>query len=83
MTNKNNNYTETYKFYRIIDTKKKKIIYQAKMLFDKITHYGETEIILHNNIHENYSVFNIYSNIWTIYKDRSIESYKCNKKKAP
>jgi len=81
--NSHENFSENYKFYRIIDTKKKKIVHQTEILFDKITHYGETEIIFHNNIHDNYSVFNLYSNIWTIYKDRSITIYSCNKKKAP
>ena len=81
--NSNGDFSENYKFYRIIDTKKKKIVHQDEILFDKITHYGETEIIFHNNIHDNYSVFNLYSNTWTMYKDRSINIYTCNKKKAP
>ena len=81
--NSDENFTENYKFYRIIDTKKKKLVHQAEILFDKITHFGQTEIIFHNNIHDNYSVFNLSSNIWTIYKDRSISNYTCNKKKAP
>ena len=83
VSNNNKNFSENHKFYRIIDTKTKKLTYQSEMLFDKITHYGETEIIFHNNIHDNYSVFNLYSNNWTIYKNRSISIYNCNKKKAP
>ena len=82
ITNNSNSFNSTTKFYRIIDINKKKIIYQSGITFDKIWHFNETEIILHNNIYENYSVLNLSTFVWTIYKDRKILIYYCNKKKA-
>ena len=81
--NNSNNFNEISKFYRIIDVERKKIIYQSGITFDKIKHFNQTEIIMHNNIYENYSVLNLSSYVWTIYKRRKILNYNCNKKKAP
>ena len=78
-----NTFNEISKFYRIIDLERKKIIYQSGITFDEIKHFNQTEIIIDNNIYENYSVFNLSSNVWTIYKKRKILNYNCNKKKAP
>tara|TARA_B100000989_G_scaffold288567_1_gene259405 strand:+ start:462 stop:818 length:357 start_codon:yes stop_codon:yes gene_type:complete len=83
VVDKPNSFYAISNFYRIIDLKKKKIIYQSGMTFDKITHFNETEIIMLNYIYENYSVFNLNSKTWTIFKKRKILNYICNKKKAP
>ena len=81
--NKANAFNIISKFYKIIDANKKEIIYQSGITFDKIKHFNETEIIMYNSIYENYSVLNLSSYEWTIYKKRKILIYYCNKKKAP
>ena len=40
------------KFYKIIDVNKKEIIYQSGIIYDKIKHFNETEIIMYNSIYE-------------------------------
>ena len=83
IVNNSNAFNTISKFYRVIDTSKKKIVYQSGITFDKIKHFNETEIIMYNSIYENYSVLNLSSYVWTIYKKRKILIYYCNKKKAP
>ncbi len=83
IVNNANAFNTISKFYRIIDVNKKKIIFQSGITFDKIMHFNETEIIMYNSIYENYSVLNLSSYVWTIYKKRKILIYTCNKKKAP
>ena len=83
IVNNANAFNTISKFYRIIDVNKKEIIFQSGITFDKIMHFNETEIIMYNSIYENYSVLNLSSYVWTIYKKRKILIYNCNKKKAP
>jgi len=80
--NNTNAFNIISKFYKIIDVNKKEIIYQSGITFDKIKHFNETEIIMYNSIYENYSVLNLSSYVWTIYKKRKILIYNCNKKKS-
>ena len=68
------------KFSKLINAKEKVLIDQSGILYDKLLYYNEREIIFVNNIYESYSVYNINSEIMTIYSSMEVINYECKKK---
>ena len=56
-------------------------IYPNLNFFDKIVLFNNREIIMHNNVYNTSSSFNIISDQWTSFNENYIDTYKCVKKR--
>ena len=67
-------------FTKIVNFKQRTIINYSGNYFDRVVLFNRKEIVLHNNIFEISSTYNIKTKIWTSYKGLFIKIYKCDQK---
>ena len=68
-------------FVKIINFEQRTVLNYSGNYFDKVVFFNRKEIVLHNNIFEISSTYNIKTKIWTSYKGLFIKIYKCDQKK--
>ena len=76
-----NNKSLDYRFSKIIDPDKKTVENISGNFFDKIVLFNNREIIMHNNVYNTSSSFNIIGDQWTSFNENYIDTYKCVKKR--
>ena len=65
----------------LIDPDKKTVENISGNFFDKIILFNNREIIMHNNVYNTSSSFNIMGDQWTSFNENYIDIYKCKKKR--
>jgi len=68
-------------FVKIVNFDERTVLNYSGNYFDRVVLFNKKEIILHNNIFDISSTFNIKTKIWTSYKGLFIKIYKCDQKK--
>ena len=68
-------------FTKIVNFEQRTVINYSGNFFDRVVLFNRKEIVLHNNIFEISSTYNIKTKIWTSYKGLFIKIYKCDQKK--
>ena len=76
-----NNKNLNHRFSKIIDPDKKTVENISGNFFDKIILFNNREIIMHNNVYNTSSSFNIMGDQWTSFNENYIDTYKCVKKR--
>ena len=79
ISNLENQISENKIFTKLIDTENKFLLRESGLLFDEIISFTENEIHFKNDTYETYSVFDLSSNIWTIYTQKRIDIYYCER----
>ena len=81
INNSLNNKSLDHRFSKIIDPDKKTVENISGNFFDKIVLFNNREIIMHNNVYNTSSSFNIMGDQWTSFNENYIDTYKCVKKR--
>ncbi len=68
-------------FTKIVNFEQRTVLNYSGNYFDRVVLFNRKEIVLHNNIFNISSTFNIKTKIWTSYKGLFIKIYKCDQKK--
>ena len=79
ISNSENQISQNKIFTKLIDTKNRFILRESGLLFDEIISFTENEIHFQNDTYETYSLFDLSSNIWTIYTQKRIDIYRCER----
>ena len=76
-----NNKNLSYRFSKIINSKQKTVENISGNYFDKIIVFNDREIIMHNNVFNTSSSFNIKKDQWTSFNENYVDIYICKKKR--
>ena len=75
-----NNIKLSNRFSKIINFNNKTVENISGNYFDKILIFNKYELIMHNNIFQTTSSFNLINGEWTVYNEKFIDIYSCKKK---
>ena len=81
ISNKLFNQNLNKRFSKIIDFENKTVKNLSGQPFDDLIIFNNYEIVMHNNVYEYTSSFNIGSYKWLIYDQNFIDVFKCAKRR--